>query len=625
MKKYVQMVVVLFVISALSGLIMGVVNHFTAPVIEQNQERKAMESMLEIFPEMNGFNDITEDVELEYGITRVIEVFEDENKKNHIGYIVELTTRGYSAGLQLVIGVKTDGTIRGLRSPSNQETPTIGGARLNDGDYLKQFENLEDPSTLDPAAGLSAGATVTTSAVISAARNARNFVLGLQGLTDPIADAAFAIFGFESYNDVTGNYENFVNDNRLGLYTVTNSKGNVLGYMFRLHAPEPFSAPLETFIGIDLDGKIVGISYGEFSETEGWGKKVQEEAFINEFIGRSSIEQVDIDKIDEILGVTYSDEDKTAGSTTKGPGKTRNAIINAVKIVFEYFAENLADQKDLILGLYEDGTSYVSRYFRGHDYILNVYEVYDGEDNLLGYVYKTNAVDSYREPLEIFFALDTEGKVANIAYGAFSETDGFGTKAKEEAFINQLIGVKSVDEIDSKQLEDAISGATKTRNSIVNALDLVFKHFTDELFKHEEAISSIYSDTDIAVRDNSFISDKVIKEVYKVLDEDNNQIGYAFRVEAPNAFKGVELFVGLDQTGKVKDLYFTVVEETPASEGNWGGKLLETEDFINEFIGESDPEVIDGIDYTTGATKTRDSVIEGVKYVLNYYKENLSK
>lgn len=626
MKKYIQMVVVLFVISTLSGLIMGGVHLLTKDIIAENELKKSMKKMLEIFPEMENYTDITADVELTSGIERVYEVFGDKDKKEKIGYIVEMTTTGYQSGLKLIIGVKTDGTIRGLRSPSNNETPGFGKTKLENADYLAQFENLADPSTIDPKGGINAGATITTNAVLSALRNARNFVLGLQGLTDPIQEAAAAIFGYESYHDVTDQYSDFVNENRLGLYAVKNTNGNVLGYLFRLYAPKPYREPLETFIGIDLDGKIVGIAYGEFNETDGWGKKVQDPAFINEFIGRSSIDQIDMDKLDEILGITYENEDKTAGSTLSGPGKTKLAMVNAVAMVFDYFNEHLSDQKDLILGLFDGAERYEVRYLRGHQYILNIYEVYGEDENLLGYVYKTNAVKSFASPLEIFFALDQEGAVVDVAYGAFNETDGWGAKAKEERFINALKGAKSIDDIDTQTIEDEIlAGATKTREGILETLDLVFKHFAEELFDYEEAIQTLFPAQASFARNKEFFSDEILKEVYEVFGENEAHLGYAFRVEAPNAFKGIEMFVGLDHEGKVIGLYFTVVEETPSSDGNWGGKLLETQEFIDLFINKSDPSDIDNIDYSTGATKTRDAVIEGVKYVLHFYKERLSK
>ncbi len=61
---------------------------------------------------------------------------------------------------------------------------------------------------------------------------------------------------------------------------------------------------LHLLIGIDSDGTVKGISFLEIGETPGVGTKVQDDSFVEKFIGLGA--DADTDDIDNITGATFS-------------------------------------------------------------------------------------------------------------------------------------------------------------------------------------------------------------------------------------------------------------------------------------------------------------------------------
>ena len=55
-----------------------------------------------------------------------------------------MAVTGYSAGLNVTVGIKNDGSVAGVDIGSHSETPGLG-AKADDPDYLSQYTGVNAP------------------------------------------------------------------------------------------------------------------------------------------------------------------------------------------------------------------------------------------------------------------------------------------------------------------------------------------------------------------------------------------------------------------------------------------------------------------------------------------------
>lgn len=84
-------------------------------------------------------------------------------------------------------------------------------------------------------------------------------------------------------------------------------------------------------------------------------------------------------------------------------------------------------------------------------------------DNGAGYVF-TSEAKGFGGPVVYMVGIDSDGNVVGITMFSHGETPGLGTKIGEMEYLEKFYG--SVD----PQTVDAVSGATRTTNSLKNAL-----------------------------------------------------------------------------------------------------------------------------------------------------------
>jgi len=105
---------------------------------------------------------------------------------------------------------------------------------------------------------------------------------------------------------------------------ITDDKGRAI---FDITVDGYAKGGIQTLIGIDENGEICGISIVSIKETAGLGTRVQDEKYLNNYIGLSSPE--------------FSDDTLLTGATYSSKG-----MRNAVKTALDTYSEN----KEAILG-----------------------------------------------------------------------------------------------------------------------------------------------------------------------------------------------------------------------------------------------------------------------------------
>lgn len=91
-----------------------------------------------------------------------------------------------------------------------------------------------------------------------------------------------------------------------------------------------------------------------------------------------------------------------------------------------------------------------------------VTEVYKA-DNGAGYVFTTGA-RGFGGPVVYMVGLDSSGETTGIHMLSHKETPGLGTKVQDQAYLEQYYGGRDPEAV------DAVSGATRTTNSLKKAL-----------------------------------------------------------------------------------------------------------------------------------------------------------
>ncbi len=169
MKDSIKSVIVITAICLVVAAALGLTNYFTAPTIEEGTEARTQDALKELIPEAEEFEEISLD-----GIkglpATVTAIYKD---KGGLGYVFQITTKGYDTGLVIMCAVSAnDGTIIKTSTLSNNETPTIGGNKvINNENYTSKYIGKK-ADTVDDGTDAESGATVTSNAYKSAVKDA---------------------------------------------------------------------------------------------------------------------------------------------------------------------------------------------------------------------------------------------------------------------------------------------------------------------------------------------------------------------------------------------------------------------------------------------------------------------
>lgn len=195
MKKlgFMKDALILFVITLISGVLLGGVYEVTKTIIAQKQEEAKLKTYQEVFMDAAAFEENTEltqkaaETDLSaYEKVTVDEVLDAKDASgNVIGHLVTSTSKaGYGGEVTISIGITSEGEITGIGYLALNETPGLG-MKASESEFKDQFAGKNAAQlTLVKGGGASgddqinaiSGATVTSSAVTNAV-NAALFIV----------------------------------------------------------------------------------------------------------------------------------------------------------------------------------------------------------------------------------------------------------------------------------------------------------------------------------------------------------------------------------------------------------------------------------------------------------------
>jgi electron transport complex protein RnfG len=173
-KKIISLGLTLFIITAITGVILGAVHDITLEPIRLTQERIKAEALRGALPEADEFTELA----LAPDADPVIKDVQEAKAGGTVsGYCITVAPRGYAGPVELVAGITNDGNLRAIRILNQSETPGLGAKSVLPAFY-EQFKDSSEitvvktqPTEPGQIQAIS-GATITSNGVASGVNKA---------------------------------------------------------------------------------------------------------------------------------------------------------------------------------------------------------------------------------------------------------------------------------------------------------------------------------------------------------------------------------------------------------------------------------------------------------------------
>lgn len=168
MFKIIKLAIVLLIITAVTGIILGGVYTITLEPIRATKEREKMEALSATLPGATDFKTIN--ISGTPGIIK--EINEGSAGGSLIGYNFTVTPKGYGGPIEMIVGIKKDGQLMDMKILKHNETPGLG-AKASDATFAEQFKLkkvsvltvTKTPAVSENEIQAISGATITSKAV----------------------------------------------------------------------------------------------------------------------------------------------------------------------------------------------------------------------------------------------------------------------------------------------------------------------------------------------------------------------------------------------------------------------------------------------------------------------------
>ena len=185
MKSMIKDAAILFAITLIAGLLLGVVYEVTKEPIALQQAKKKNEACKEVFQDAGNFEvlELSAPETGEKGAATVNEAFKAVAEDGTVlGYVLDVTTHeGYNGDIQFTMGIRMDGCVNGISLLSIAETPGLG-MKAEDvlkpqfaGKTVSQFSYTKNGAITSDQIDAISGATVTTNALVNGVNTGLEF------------------------------------------------------------------------------------------------------------------------------------------------------------------------------------------------------------------------------------------------------------------------------------------------------------------------------------------------------------------------------------------------------------------------------------------------------------------
>ncbi|MEG0307118.1 MAG: RnfABCDGE type electron transport complex subunit G [Clostridium sp.] len=161
----------LLVITAIAGLILAFAYDITrAPIEAKAKENQAI--ALKVVLAADEFEELKAD-----NAENIKAIFEAKNSGQTTGHVFNVIAKGgYGGDIELMVGIKNDGSISGIKILKQSETPGLGSKAAEPG-FTDQFKSIKAEKELAVGSDIQSitGATISSKAVTSGVNTAINY------------------------------------------------------------------------------------------------------------------------------------------------------------------------------------------------------------------------------------------------------------------------------------------------------------------------------------------------------------------------------------------------------------------------------------------------------------------
>lgn len=179
MREIVKLGLILFVITAVAGGLLGFANEITKEPIAKQVQQSKEEAMKQTLPQADKFEFIEVDLPEDSIILEVNAGYKGDTLE---GFAVKVAPKGYGGAIEMMVGVSKDGVLQGVKVVSHSETPGLG-ANAQNAAFTSQYEGKSGelkvvkttPGADDEIQAIT-GATITSKAVTSGVNEVLNLL-----------------------------------------------------------------------------------------------------------------------------------------------------------------------------------------------------------------------------------------------------------------------------------------------------------------------------------------------------------------------------------------------------------------------------------------------------------------
>jgi Predicted NADH:ubiquinone oxidoreductase, subunit RnfG len=160
---FIEHIGTLLVITVITGLLLAVVNQFTAPIITEKVVQARFNAMAAIMPTATDFEDV--DYQGDAVIEGMVAAYQDGH---FLGWCVNVGHNGFDGPVSMIVGIDPNGAVIALEVLAHTETPGLGTKAVENPDWLSQFTGSDLSTKVDAISG----ATKSSNAVINGVQHA---------------------------------------------------------------------------------------------------------------------------------------------------------------------------------------------------------------------------------------------------------------------------------------------------------------------------------------------------------------------------------------------------------------------------------------------------------------------
>lgn len=322
MKDNLRLGLVLFIITAIAGLILGGAHSITAGPIAETAAKAKQAAMIEILPQADEFKEVSDKTN-----DKILEVNVGYKSGKIVGYALKVAPSGYGGTIEMMVGVSNEGKIGGIKILSHTETPGLGAnapkiafsGQYTDKSISKKLQVVKGTASNDNEIEALTGATITSRAVTNGVNDAVDFYKSQLNKNTENKDEE------ESTSDAKVIEANPIKENN-----------NISEHAIKVEV-NGFGDPIEVMVTITNEGVVKNVEVLSHSETPGLGSVAAEPEFLEQFINKSAknfkLSQNKTSKDNEIEAI--------AGATVSS-----TAITDAVNSAVEYYNSNLKGEQN---------------------------------------------------------------------------------------------------------------------------------------------------------------------------------------------------------------------------------------------------------------------------------------